>query len=417
VKQQSWGGRWVTLPAITLLSVVGAVECEAQRYEVRDSAGVAVASIGPASLGVARSWTVSPEPVLTIGQLEGEEPYLFTQVWDALRTPDHRLVVVEGRAYDIRVFSPDGQHQVTFGRHGGGPEEFGGPPWIVLAPPDTLVVWDPGHFRLTRYDLSGGLLSQVTILPTLDSLGVQPLTNGLVWQTAGDGTLLWTGRQRGWAMREGLRNRTNRVLLVREAGAEVHDFDPQAAEQVYYVRRDDGGLSGILNPFAPHSALALGPAPDRVAISDSETWEIRIFDGDGALRKIWRGDFPRESVTRAMVEQARESATSWALRLRLTRKQAERAFDRLSIADSVPAIGRLTWDKSDNLWVGRRTGTVWQVGDYDVLDGQGRWLTTVDMPDGVGRIFEIGEDYLLATGIDQYDVQYLNMYRLEKPGG
>ena len=85
---------------------------------------------------------------------------------------------------------------------------------------------------------------------------------------------------------------------------------------------------------------------------------------------------------------------------------------------SLSAIGVMLWDASGNLWVGHREGDfVRDIREYEVLDGQGRWLSTLEMPEGVGQIFDIGDDYLLTTGLDQYGVQYLQMYGIEKSGG
>ena len=65
-----------------------------------------------------------PEPVLQIGERDGESPYLFSRVRGAVRVPDGRIVVLEGESLEIRVFGPDGTHHVSFGRRGDGPLEF-----------------------------------------------------------------------------------------------------------------------------------------------------------------------------------------------------------------------------------------------------------------------------------------------------
>jgi hypothetical protein len=64
------------------------------------------------------------------------------------------------------------------------------------------------------------------------------------------------------------------------------------------------------------------------------------------------------------------------------------------------------------LWVGRRTGWWYDIGDYDVFDAAGRWLTTVAIPSEIAAIHEIGDDYLLAHVVDELDVPRLRMYRI-----
>ena len=70
---------------------------------------------------------IDPEPVLQIGEIDGEDPYLFTYVWDAARVPDGRLVVTESQSYEIRVFGADGRAITSFGRRGDGPGPGGRP--------------------------------------------------------------------------------------------------------------------------------------------------------------------------------------------------------------------------------------------------------------------------------------------------
>ena len=67
------------------------------------------------------------------------------------------------------------------------------------------------------------------------------------------------------------------------------------------------------------------------------------------------------------------------------------------------------------LWVGRRTGSWWEIGDYDVFDEDGRWVSTVVMPPEIEEVHEIGADYILAHATDELDVPYLRMYRLRRP--
>jgi hypothetical protein len=95
---------------------------------------------------------------------------------------------------------------------------------------------------------------------------------------------------------------------------------------------------------------------------------------------------------------------------------AERAFDRIPVPDVLPSIGSLFWDTSGNLWVGRRVGTPLEAPrEYDVFDIQGHWLASVEVPESVGQIFEVGDDYVLATWQDELEVTYLRLYLLRKP--
>lgn len=389
---------------------------DAQLHEVRDSAGVEIIESGPGDREVAGPWTLPATPLLSIGALDGAEPYLFTQIWDALRTPDGRLAVVEASAYEIRIFDARGRHEASFGGRGGGPREFGGPPWIELAPPDTLVVWDPGHHRLSRYSLRGELLDQVTIRDAVLDLGVIPFPNGLVWATSPRGTLLWTGPDTGRRMGEGLSEMWRRLIRI-EPGSGAHtDLGRYPAGQVYSIRAPTGGLRGVPNAFGPAAFGSLGPG-DGVWISHPTRYEVRRYEADGSLARILRARIPRMPVGEEMVDAMRERLPGMSEDLGVSLRVVESAFSEIPVPDSVPAIGGLLRGAGDRLWVGRRLGTDWMarpVNRYDVFAADGRWLASLRLPDGVRRLLEAGEDYVLVAAQDDLDVQYVHLYPIER---
>ena len=61
-------------------------------------------------------------------------------------------------------------------------------------------------------------------------------------------------------------------------------------------------------------------------------------------------------------------------------------------------------------------GEMWDIDTYHVFGPDGRWLAAVPLPDGMGRIFEVGENYVLASWQDEDDVQYVRMHTIDKGG-
>ena len=82
-----------------------------------------------------------------------------------------------------------------------------------------------------------------------------------------------------------------------------------------------------------------------------------------------------------------------------------------------PFFDALELDTAGYLWVREpapadadeaEVSRTWQVFDPD-----GVWLGRFETPAGL-RVTEIGEDYLLGIVRDDFDVEYVRMYRLER---
>lgn len=397
-----------TLLRLASLAIVGCSSGEARgvpAFQVQDSSGVELVWSGPAVHEGGDAWRVAREPVLQIGEVDGEEPFLFERLGDAVRVPDGRIVISDAGNLDIRVFGPDGRHEVSFGGRGEGPEEFMWRPLLALLPPDTLIAWDAGQYRLSWFDLTGSLLKQHSLNSAVASL---PLALGMrSWSLAEDGFLLWTGPpHRGYG--DGTLNFT----LIDQDGVVRHDFGLYPTFR--NVPTSNKGIS-LMDWFEPSTQVAVGLGPHRVAISSPEEWEVRFFDSGGTLLRVLRAPISRIPVTAEVRAARRAGLEKWASDFRLPAGEGAEIDARLPVPDSLPAIRSLLWDLEGNLWVGRREADPNGTEDFDVFDSSGRWISTVHFPKDIGYIAEIGEDYLLARWYDDLGVPYLRLFGLEKP--
>lgn len=407
--EASWEKLAVPLCCWTALSFLGCRSEEAvgvPPYQVSDSSGIEIIWSGPVTNDGEQAWQVDTSPVLQIGEVDGEAPFIFQRISAATRAPDGRIIVSDARAMDIRVFRADGSHETSFGGRGEGPMEFAARPFISMAPPDTLVVWDSGSFRLSWFDFEGTLLRQQSLAPMVVGLSLDLGMRS--WSLGGDGFLLWSGPPLGGAG-DGVRN----VTLVDPEREASHDFGSH--ETFRYVPTSNRGIS-LMDWFEPSVEAALGPDPTRVAISSPEIWEVRSFDAGGRLLRILRAPIPRVQVTAEVRATRRADLENLATQFRLPAGEGAEIDDRLPVPDSLPAISKLLWDRTGNLWVGRREADPRETQDYDVFDSDGHWLTKVHFSRDLGYPLEIGEDYLMATWFDDLGVPYLRIYRLEKPG-
>lgn len=214
-----------------------------------------------------------PAPLLEIGAIDGDEPYVFSGVWDATRFEDGRLAVVDESGLEIRLFDAAGQYLLTFGGAGDGPAEFRGPPFVRAVGDATLLAWDGGHARLSWFDTGGRLLDQVTMMDALSEFGVFAFPNGRVWEIDALGNLLSSGPVRPRRV-EGLRESFRRIALFQERGTVNHDFGQLRAGQSFVVRVDRTSI-GVGNPYAPWTLAGL-TGDGHVAIGDDTRWEVRI---------------------------------------------------------------------------------------------------------------------------------------------
>ena len=85
------------------------------------------------------------------------------------------------------------------------------------------------------------------------------------------------------------------------------------------------------------------------------------------------------------------------------------------MADSFPAFSSFIGDAAGHLWVREydfpreeRPAPLWTV-----FDPEGRVLGYLETPRGL-RIFEIGADYILGRMRDELDVEYVQVWPLER---
>ena len=125
--------------------------------ESRDSAGVRVIENARPEEGSRLHWVIGPEPDVSIGDVDGEDPYLLSYAWDATKLSDGRIVVVDRSTSELRVFDETGTHLATWGGQGEGPGEF---PWMSLGdvepwPGDSIIAWYSDAQTISVFDSHG----------------------------------------------------------------------------------------------------------------------------------------------------------------------------------------------------------------------------------------------------------------------
>ncbi len=354
--------------------------------EARDSAGIRIVENAKPQEGSRLDWVIGPEPDVSIGDMDGEDPYLFRYAWDATKLADGRIVVADRSTSELRVFDVAGTYLAAWGGLGEGPGEFPRAslgdvePW----PGDSIVAWYSDAQTISVFDSEGNFGRSFN----------RPGAGKRPWQVARpelvrrDGTIL-------------------AILAARE----------NAGETEVQVLDGDGGLHMSLGLHRSRRSLyfsrelKLGLWGDLVVVSPNDRYELKAFAADGTLVRIVR----REHVPR--VPRPEDIRVSPTLREDL-RKALEADLKNVrqsQLEEYFPAFAEIMSDAAGYLWV-REFEPPKEAGPapvWTVFSPEGRVLGFVETPAGL-KIYEIGENYLLGHAEGELDVEMIQMWPLRR---
>ena len=412
----------------------GDARSSANRVHTRDSAGIAIVEHAGLDGVDSVAWTVEAVPSVVIGQAEGEEPYLFTQIGGALRQRDGTIVVADQRTFQIRFFDSTGKFLRQVGGRGQGPGEFNGEysfhPLLYNGNGDSLIVRD-SYTRVHLLDADGQFIRRHRITAR-DSVpnAVDRAALSLVFD---DGSYLvldqmnHCGGSRSPPGPCEIRSVFRRVLADSSVAASFGELP--------VLRFELARSNGIERLFSDLQSPAYWDVHRRRLIhGDSRSFEYRVFHADGSLERIVRAstiqarpeELPRpEWVTRPgralpmpgapsapAVEAFRQEV--WA---NAHRPERLRAYDGLIV------------DRVGNVWireylVGR--GPSPRGERWWVFDSLGVLRHAVRVPSLVGKAYDdvqrelwpqpvfIDNEAILAVSKDADRVPRLNVFRISK---
>jgi hypothetical protein len=379
-----------------------------------DSAGVTIVANPDAGMWVpGEAWTLEEE--LRIGAVDGDPDYQFGSVAGVAVDSRGRIYVLDGQLQQIRVYSPDGRFEQAFGRSGDGPGELRAAMTLLMGPGDTLVVPDGRNLRFNRYapdgsslgsfrmvmehgrpmgfraNASGVLAEQLRPLSVL--IPDQPVTKDsldAIVLRATDGTVTDTL----------LRFPSGRLLVP---GAGTVGFQLYAAEPVWDLAAD--------------SRLVFGAATD---------YRLSILD-EGRLQRIITMPFERRPVTDADIAAVMgEMERRWD-EGGVPPDTRQRLGSRIHFADWFPPYQAVACGPDGTTWVQQvkppsalsadelKVYHERPSPDWDVFDGEGRFLGVVTMPARFSPMV-FRDDRIYGTWRDADDVGHAVRLRIARPG-
>ena len=373
--------------------------------EARDSAGVRIVENARPPEGSRLGWTIGPEPSLSIGVLEGEEPYMLHWAFNSVTLSDGRIVVANSGTQEVRMFDASGTHLATWGGSGEGPGEFRSLTRVAAWPGDSIIAWYSQGLGLSVFDSQGNYGRSFTLQSGQDTIWLRPRPMA----ARGDGTIM--------SIMDPEDADTAVVEIWDGDGVLVGSLGKHPSTPVIVSTNERGNreLSGI----AYGRQLVTGLWGDLIFASPTSTYEVRAFRAGGTLARIVR----REHVLRApadadlepwIEEQVGMVASSPGLPEGFVDRMRQ-ALQSRPLAETFPAFSTILPDAAGNLWVREydfpleeRPAPLWTV-----FDPEGRVLGFVETPKGL-RITQIGADYILGHAEDGVGVERVQVWPLER---
>ncbi len=384
-------------------------------FVARDSSGVRIAENRAPAWQAGAGWTLTPQPTLQVGSLDGPPELQLDGVVDALRLANGRIAVADGGSAEVRFYGPDGGFLRRAGGEGDGPGEFRLLSDIGRAAGDSVWAYDYSLHRFTILPVDGGTPRVVVLrtdLPTLVPVG---RLDGGGWIMAEGWAVsrLAGGAGAGGAPeppREGLRRDPVAYVRIGPDGV-LQDTLGMFPGRELELRIDAGaGRMMMLHvPFAHASSHAM--RGDRVFIGDENTFDVGEYRPDGRLVGRIRIPDLDLTLTDADVEAALQKEL--AAMPEPARPGVRALWRSYWMPPAKPAYSSLIVDAEGDLWVGdyaRRPATAER---WRVFDPEGRWLGMVAVPPDF-RITWIDQAGVLGVARDSLDVEHVSLYGLNR---
>ena len=100
------------------------------------------------------TWTISREPIVSIGGLSDDSLYELSRAESAIRLSNGEIVVANRGSFQLRWYDVRGRHVRSLGRRGQGPGEFRSL-YVFNGAADTVFVHDNSNRRISRITPDG----------------------------------------------------------------------------------------------------------------------------------------------------------------------------------------------------------------------------------------------------------------------
>jgi len=398
--------RWL-LPAITLFTV-GLISGGCGAYTEADVRGPWMAeheqrgdtAVVRTLYGSVWGDTMRLVPEVAIGVLDGPPEEIFGIIISLDVDTAGRLLVLDGQALEVRIYSGTGEHRLSFGRRGSGPGEFQGADQLRATADGRIVVRDQPAGRFSVFSGAGEYLDG-----RLRASNLTYYTNHLFYL-------------------DGAGRVVNPSLIGHLV---VYDTDGRSADTIpvpttgYRAQRLEvavqGGQATYSIPFMPEEHWTM-TRDGSLLIGVSDSYSVERRNPDGSVLRIERRVEPAP-VTKEEAEQARDRLTQ-AIR----RTSPDWRWQGAEIPSTKPFFRGLQAGRDGTIWVFRDGPAIeepnpqWDPAQpasgaemrrrttfvADVYDADGRFLGPVTIPESMSWLFPhpvLSQDRVWAATIHE----------------
>ncbi|MCZ0935481.1 MAG: 6-bladed beta-propeller [Gemmatimonadetes bacterium] len=313
---------------------------------------------------------------LEIGELDGDEAYLFSRIASVAEDPLGRVLVVDREVSEVRVFDSGGAFLFRLGGEGDGPEEFRGPCCLGFSPEGEL--WVRQAARYTAFELGDAAATYLRVQrrPFGGQGGAAPVTFDAEGRLVDIGSLRSSGEPfvhgRVHVNEDGSADTV--VLREPEAAAEGH------RTVVVDMSGFAEGFSGtaqlyLYQPYGPLWLRAHAPGGAWASASRS-LYAVELHAADGSMTEIIGPPDPGPPLS----PEEREYAQS-----RLERDMERGNLDEpaFEIPERKGPVADIFFDQAGRLWVEKAAADGAEMVEADVYEGAAlvaryRWPSRVD---------------------------------------
>jgi hypothetical protein len=381
-----------------------------------------------------------------VGGFDAPEWATFGEVGDVGFDADGNLYILDDQVFEVTVVSPGGEFLRRFGGAGEGPGEIGQPMAMTVFPDGRVAISDLGKRAIALFDASGEWVRNVSVDLTSEGLPGRDMTahpDGWVVSAQALRFFMSEGGEDGSPASRSPETRPVYLYPVSEGGEALELYgawdppDPPEEDGTTVEAGGEGNRISLsmsaLQAFEPGlHVTVLGDG--RVAVVDSTTYRIRLFDPSGDPAGEWSRPIQPEVVTdrirdmerdRQLSELAGESGGEVtvlgggpgisfdATRLRAAMRER---VEGMSFYPEIPVIAGIGADGAGRVWVERAGRLPGEEGPVDLLSPEGEYLGSLPAG-GIGIPAAFGPGGLIAVlETDEFDVATIRVLEVPAEG-